>query len=55
MRWWGECIRGFSLGFTNPVGTGGMWDVCLCLGCVDCVGAWTRVCKGGVVLYLCGW
>ena len=22
-----------GLCFTNPVGTGGLWDVCLCLGC----------------------
>ena len=29
----GECIRILSLGFTNPVGTGGVLDVCLCLGC----------------------
>ena len=21
------------MGFTNPVGTGGVFDVCLCLGC----------------------
>ena len=21
------------LGFTNPVGTRGVWDMCLCLGC----------------------
>ena len=27
-------MRGFGLGFTNPVGTGGVWDVCLCFGCV---------------------
>ena len=26
--------RGFDLGFTNPVGTGGILDVCLCFGCV---------------------
>ena len=29
----GEWIRELSLGFTNPVGTGGVLDVCLCLGC----------------------
>ena len=29
----GEWIRGLGLGFTNPVGTGGVLDVCLCLGC----------------------
>ena len=26
-------MRGLGLGFTNPVGTGGVLDVCLCLGC----------------------
>ena len=30
-------MRGFGLGFTNPVGIGGVVDLCLCLGC-DCVG-----------------
>ena len=25
--------RGLGLGFTNPVGTGGVLDVCLCFGC----------------------
>ena len=29
----GECIRGLCMGFTNPVGTGGVLDVCLCFGC----------------------
>ena len=28
-----EWMRGFGLGFTNPVGTGGVLDVCLCFGC----------------------
>ena len=26
-------VRGLGLGFTNPVGTGGVTDVCLCFGC----------------------
>ena len=26
-------MRGVGLGFTSPVGTGGVLDVCLCLGC----------------------
>ena len=37
-----------------------MLDVCLCFGCGggcgvggEWVGAWTRVCNGGVVLCLC--
>ena len=52
-----------DLGFTNPVGTGGVLDVCLCLGCggIGCVGgageewegAWNMVWKSGVVLCLC--
>ena len=29
----GEWMRGLGLGFTIPVGTGGVLDVCLCLGC----------------------
>ena len=28
----GEWMRGLDLCFTNPVGTGGVLDVCLCLG-----------------------
>ena len=53
----GEWIRGLGLGFINPVGTGGVLDVCLCLraggGGVsgvggECVGGLDRVWKGGV-------
>ena len=29
----GEWMRGLGLGFTNPVGTGGVLDVCLCFCC----------------------
>ena len=29
----GEWVRGLGLGFTNPGGTGGKWDMCLCFGC----------------------
>ena len=34
-----EWMRGLGLGFTNTVGTRGVLDVCLCLGCggVGCV------------------
>ena len=52
-------MRGLGLGFTNPVGTWGVLDVCLYLGCdsVCCVGgecvAWNRIWRGGVVLCLC--
>ena len=31
----GEWMRGLGLDFTNPVGTGGVLDVCLCFGCGD--------------------
>ena len=29
----GKWMRGLGLDFTNPVRTGGVLDVCLCLGC----------------------
>ena len=28
----GEWTKGLGLGFTNPLGTGGVWDMCLCMG-----------------------
>ena len=28
-----EWIRGLGLSFANPVGKGGVLDVCMCLGC----------------------
>ena len=28
-----EWMRGLGFDFTNPVGTGGVLDVCLCFGC----------------------
>ena len=31
----GELMRGLGLGFTNPVGTAGVLNVCLCFGCGD--------------------
>ena len=56
----GEWMTELGLGFTNPVGTGGVMDVCLCFGCGgvggvggEWVGAWTSVGIGGVVLCLC--
>ena len=30
---WDEWMIGLGLGFTNPVVTGGMLDLCLCFGC----------------------
>ena len=47
-------MRGVGLGFTNPVGTGEVLDVCLCFGCggVGSVGGeWV----GGLDLGLEGW
>ena len=56
----GEWMRELGLGFTNPVGTGGVLDMCLCFDCSgvggvgeECIGDWTRVGSGGVVLCLC--
>ena len=52
----GEWMRELGLGFTNPVGTWGVLDVCFGCGGVGGVGgecAWTRVGSGGVVLCLC--
>ena len=56
----GECMRGLDLGFTNPVGSGKILNVYLCFGCAgvyvvggEWVGTWTRVWRGGVVLYMC--
>ena len=36
----GKWMKGSGLGFTNPVGTGGVLDVCLCFG--------LRWCRWGV-------
>ena len=56
----GEWMRDLGLDFTNPVGTGGVLDMCLCFGCGgvggvggEWVGAWTSVGSCGVVLCLC--
>ena len=40
----GEEMRGLGLSFTNPLGTEGMWVVCLCLGCGS-VGVSGGVCR----------
>ena len=52
-------MRGFNSGFTNPVRTGGLLDVCLCMGCGDVggvggewVGGWI-LCVGRRSRYLC--
>ena len=51
----GEWMRELVLGFTNPVGTGGVLDVCLCCGGVG--GEWVWGLDQGqerwVVLCLC--
>ena len=36
----GEWKRRLGLDFTNPVGTGGVLDVCLCFGCGGVGGEW---------------
>ena len=50
---WSEWMRELGLGFTNPVGTGGVLDMCLCFGC--CGGEWAgglyqgRERRGGIM------
>ena len=57
-------MRGLGLGFTNPVQTRGVLEVCLCFGCGgvgggvggvggECVGCLDQGVEGKVVLYLC--
>ena len=52
-----EYMRGLGLGFTNPVGTGGVLGLFLYLNCGGVGGEWvvpvTRLWKGGVALCLC--
>ena len=43
----GEWMRKLGLGFTNPVGTGEVLDVCLCFGCGG-VGRWLGPGSGAV-------
>ena len=42
----GEWMRELGLGFTNPVGTGGVLDVCLCFGCGGVGGVGGEVGRG---------
>ena len=52
----GEWMRELGLGFTNPMGTKGMLDMCLCFGCGGVGGEWVggldqgRERWGGVML-----
>ena len=48
---WGEWMRGLDLGFTNPVGAGGVLDVCLCFVCGGVDVEWV----GGLDPCLEGW
>ena len=41
-------MRGLGLGFTNPVGIGGLWDVCLWLCCGGVGGVWLGAWYGRV-------
>ena len=56
----GEWMRELGLGFTNPVGTGGVLDMCLCFGCggvggvgEEWVGGLDKGWERWVVLCLC--
>ena len=51
LKWKCVWIKGCGLVFTNPVGTGGMSDVCLCLGCGGVGGEWV----GGLAQGQEGW
>ena len=44
-------MRALGLGFTNPVGTGGVLDLYLCFGCGGVGGEWI----GGLDQGLEGW
>ena len=56
---WGEWVRRLGLGFTIPVETGGVWGVCLCLGCGGVggvgrgAGAWWWLGPGSARMGLC--
>ena len=56
----GEWMTGLGLGFTNPMGTGRVLEVCLCFGCGsvggvggEWLGGFDQVLKGWVVLCVC--
>ena len=52
----GEWMRELGLGFTNPMGTGEVLDMCLCFGCGGVGGEWVGdwiLCVDGRSRYLC--
>ena len=49
----GELVRRLDLGFNNPVGTGGVWDVRLYFGCGGVWGLGGWLWPGRVVVVLC--
>ena len=53
----GEWMRELGLGFTNPVGTGGVLDLCLCFGCGGVGGEWVGALDQGRERwsYVCVW
>ena len=48
-------MRGLGLDYTNPVGTGEVLDVCLCLDCGGVCGEWVDGLDQGLVgwCYVC--
>ena len=51
----GVGVGGLVLGFTNPGGTWGKWDMCLCFGCGGVGGVWGGECVGGLGQGRGGW
>ena len=54
----GVGVRGLGLGFTNPGGTWGKWDMCLCFGCGGMGGGmggllWPGTGRVGGIMYVC--
>ena len=50
----GEWVKRLDLGFTNPVGTVAVWDICLCLGSSGVGGSWWPGTVSGMVGWCCG-
>ena len=49
----GEWMRGLGLGFINPGGTWGKWDMCLCFGCSGVGGVGGRLGSGSRRVWWC--